>query len=395
MSNCDNPQTILTNSDIEQLTGWRRDLHRHPELSGEEELTAKRVVAMIQATQPEKLLAGIGGHGVAAIYQGDTNGPSVLLRCELDGLPIDEVNPSLVHRSQVPGKGHLCGHDGHMATLAATARWLGRNRPARGRVILLFQPAEEDGSGAQKVIDDPRFSDIAPDYVFALHNYPGLPMGHAVIATGPMNCASRGMKIVLDGRTAHASQPEKGLSPAFALSDLISDLHALGQGDDAADPDFVLVTVTHAWLGEPTFGVSPGHAELRVTLRTQQDNAMTALIARAEQAVAKACANALLKHAITYHDVFHHCENDPEAVQMIKAALLAEDIPLATAELPKRGSEDFGRFGHHAKSAMFLLGSGIESPSLHNPNFDFPDELIVVGTRVFVRTLRPLCFDPV
>ncbi|MEY8840841.1 amidohydrolase, partial [Cribrihabitans sp. XS_ASV171] len=232
MTNSTPSSSILTNSDIAELTAWRRDLHRHPELSGQEAETAKRVLAALEGTAPDRMLASLGGHGVAAIYEGDSNGPSLMFRCELDGLPIEELNPDLPHRSEVDGNGHLCGHDGHMAILAATARWLGRNRPARGRVILLFQPAEEDGAGAARVIADPKFAEIIPDYAFALHNFPGVPLGHAVLAEGVMNCASRGMKLSLTGRTAHASQPETGLSPAPALAELIPALTALGSGTD-------------------------------------------------------------------------------------------------------------------------------------------------------------------
>lgn len=388
-------EPVLTNRDIAELTEWRRMLHQHPELSGEEKKTAARVVEMLQETRPDRILTNLGGYGVAAIYDSHRAGPSVLLRCELDGLPIQEMNPELPHSSQVPGKGHLCGHDGHMATLAATARWLGRHRPARGRVILLFQPAEEDGSGAQKVVEDPRFADIQSDFAFALHNFPSLPLGHAVIAEGPMNCSSRGMKIVLSGRTAHASQPENGISPALAVSSLIGDLLSLGQGEAAADPNFALVTVTHARLGETAFGISPGEAELWVTLRTQRDDTMTALVERAEGIVRETSSASGLKNAISYHDVFHHCENDPDAARKIETALTAENVPLAVAELPMRGSEDFGRFRAFTKSAMFLLGSGTNSASLHNPDFDYPDDLIPIGARVFVRTIRPLCHDPI
>ncbi|WP_347309657.1 M20/M25/M40 family metallo-hydrolase [Defluviimonas sp. SAOS-178_SWC] len=128
-------------------------------------------------------------------------------------------------------------------------------------------------------------------------------------------------------------------------------------------------------------------------LKAEKDEAMTALVARAEQAVAQASARSRLKHAVTYHDVFHHCENDPDAARRLEDALQAEGVPRAIAELPMRRSEDFGRFRSHSKSAMFLLGSGTGSPSLHNPDFDFPDELIAVGARVFVRALRPLCYD--
>tara|TARA_R110002012_G_scaffold17254_3_gene65528 strand:+ start:43 stop:1215 length:1173 start_codon:yes stop_codon:yes gene_type:complete len=384
---------FLTNSDIAELTEWRRELHRHPELSGEEIETARRVVDMLKATTPDEIITGLGGHGVAAVYESGREGPAVLLRCELDGLPIEELNPDLPYRSTVAGKGHLCGHDGHMTIIAATARWLGRNRPDRGQVILMFQPAEEDGSGAQKTIDDPRYGTITPDYSFALHNFPGVPLGHAALTAGPMNCASRGMRVRLTGRTAHASQPEKGLSPAPALASLLTSLPALGLGDDAADPEFALVTVTHAHLGEQAFGIAPGAAEIWVTLRTQKDGAMNTLVAQAEALVTQAANASGLHHDISYDDIFNHCENEEEATQLLSDALEAEGIPMARAEFPMRGSEDFGRFRTSSKSAMFLLGSGTNCANLHNPDFNFPDDLIGVGARVFVRALKNLCYD--
>mgnify|MGYP002716933722 CR=1 FL=1 len=215
----------LTNSDIAELTAWRRDLHRHPELSGHEERTAATVAAMLRDTGPDRIVTGLGGHGVAAVYDSGRPGPRVLLRCELDGLPIDDL-AKIPHRSTIPGQGHQCGHDGHMAMIAAMARLLGRKRPPHGAVILMFQPAEEDGSGAQKVVSDPCFADLAPDHAFAIHNMPGVPFGHVQIVDGPVCCASRGMMLRLTGRTAHASQPETGVSPMAAIAALMQTNYA-------------------------------------------------------------------------------------------------------------------------------------------------------------------------
>lgn len=385
---------MLNNTDVIELTAWRRMLHQHPELSGEEVETARHVVTLLRKTNTTNVLTGLGGHGVAAVYDSGTPGPSVMLRCELDALPIEEQNADLPHVSKNQGKGHLCGHDGHMAIMSAVARWLGRNPPKKGRVILMYQPAEEDGSGAQKVIEDARFSEIRSDYALSLHNFPGIPLGHAVIASGPMNCASRGMKINLTGRTAHASQPETGISPALAISKLIASLTELSVQSDTSDPDFSLVTVTHASMGERAFGIAPGNGTLWVTLRTQKDAMMNSLVDQAERLVMQSADEAGLQVDWSYHDIFHHCENHAEATELLRGALKSEGIPLVDLELPMRGSEDFGRFGAAAKSAMFLLGSGLESPSLHNPDFDFPDDLIPIGARIFVRALKGLCYDP-
>lgn len=379
---------FLSDQDLAELTKWRRELHRRPELSGQEVETARKVEGTLAATGADRIVTGLGGHGVAAVYQGRAPGPTVMFRAELDGLPIEEVS-AVPHRSTVPGRGHLCGHDGHTATVAALARGLARQRPARGRAVLMFQPAEENGAGAAAVLADPRYREIAPDYAFALHNMPGLPLGQVALNVGPMSCASRGMRIVLTGRTAHAAMPEQGTSPMAAVARLLPGLTALGPGG-ALDEGFRLVTVTHARMGEPAFGIAPGHAEVWATLRTLTDAGMAALCAEAEALARAAAREAGLGVEIAYEDVFVHCENEPEAVAILRRALDAEGVPHGADGQPMRPSEDFGRFGHHARAAMFFLGAGETHPKLHNPDYDYPDELIASGARIFMRALRDL-----
>jgi amidohydrolase len=377
---------FLTNRDLVELTEWRRKLHRMPELSGEEAQTAREVQALLASTGADRIVAGLGGHGVAGIFEGPEPGPTVMVRAELDGLPIEELSDA-PHRSAAPGKAHLCGHDGHMAILAALARGLGRQRPRRGRAILMFQPAEENGSGAAAVVADPRFREIAPDLAFALHNLPGMPFGRAAIIEGPVSCASRGMRIVLTGKTAHASMPEFGISPVNAMARLMPALTALGSGGPM-DEGFAMVTVTHARIGEPAFGIAPAHGEIWATLRTLTDAGMEGLRSRAETLAQEAARENGLGVRITYDDVFTHCENAPEAVAHLRRALEAESVPYDRGSLPMRPSEDFGHFGANAPAAMFFLGAGESYPSLHNPDYDFPDDLIGIGARVFMRALR-------
>jgi amidohydrolase len=374
--------------DLADATAWRHKLHRAPELSGEEAQTAREVRAFLASAQSDPILSDLGGHGVAAVYAGGAPGPTLMFRAELDGLPIEETS-ELPYRSAAPGKGHLCGHDGHMATLALLARRLARRRPARGRAILLFQPAEETGVGAAAVLRDPRFQEIAPDLAFATHNLPGLALGRAALAAGPVNCASRGMRVSLSGRTAHASTPENGVSPMRALASLMPALTSLG-GGSTQDVDFTMVTVTHARIGEPAFGVAPGYAELWATLRTLTDAGMEALRARAEDQVRRTAGENGLSVAIAYEDVFAHCENAPEAVAHLRRSLEAEGVPHDHENLPMRASEDFGRFGQQTPAAMVFLGAGEAHVGLHNPDYDFPDALIALGARIFMRTLRDI-----
>lgn len=378
----------LTNQDIADLVAFRRELHRFPEISNEEEKTAGRVAAFLAGTGPDRVLTGLGGHGLAFVYDSGRPGMTVLFRAELDALPIAEIS-DIPHRSTVAGKGHMCGHDGHMAILAALGRQFGRRRPAAGRVVLMFQPAEETGDGAAGVVADPRYGEIRPDFAFSLHNLPGTPLGHVRLGAGVVNCASRGMRVVLEGREAHSSMPESGTSPMVAVSRLMPQLAALG-GGSFGDDDFAMATVTHARIGEPVFGVAPGRAEVWTTLRTRLDGRMAELCATAEALARQEAAAAGLSCAIDYHEIFVASLNDEEATAHLVAALDAEGIGHDGEGLPMRASEDFGVFGHGSKSAMLFLGAGTGRPNLHNPDYDFPDDLISIGSRIFMRVAKDL-----
>lgn len=379
---------MLTYAETIQLTRFRQLLHREPEISGQERETAAKVAERLDSIGGCEVLSGFGGHGVAAVFNGQEAGPTVLLRAELDGLPIEETG-RLPYRSTLPGRSHMCGHDGHMASLMGCALAFARRKPARGRVVLMFQPAEEDGSGAAAVIADPRFERIRPDYAFSWHNMPGEPLGVASLRDGPMFCASVGLRVRLEGRTAHASQPEAGLSPAGALAELIPALAALGPGGEMTE-EFRLVTITHARLGEPTFGIAPGSAELRATLRALDGGRMERLRRDAEALARTTAARAGLSVAIDWHDDFASSANDPEAASIIRRALDARGVPRRELAAPFRASEDFGRFGGTGRCAMFLLGAGEGVSMLHNPDYDFPDALIPIGAGILVEAAREL-----
>ncbi|NIZ15479.1 amidohydrolase [Phaeobacter sp. HF9A] len=369
-----------------RLVALRHELHSAPELSRAEHATAARIAKVLRDLGADRVLTGLGGTGVAAVFDGRAAGPVLGIRCELDALPIPEEN-QISYVSQVPGHGHLCGHDGHMAMVLGVAMDLADRRPARGRVVLIFQSAEETGEGAIAFRAAPDFAGIAPDMVLALHNLPGLSRGHVELPTQAANCASRGARIRLTGRTAHAAAPQDGLSPARVLAELMTELAALGPGGDLRE-DYALTTVTHATLGAPTFGVSPGVAELWVTLRTVSDHRMQTLMAALTERVASRAVAAGLAQEISYHDVFEACTNGHEAVALLEEACRSGDVPLRLTESPQAFSEDFGQFGKSAQSAMFWLGAGEDHPRLHNPDYDFPDELIPVGTGIFTRAIH-------
>ena len=384
---------LIPANEITRLTALRHRLHMAPEASREERQTAKIIAGELRALSPDLLITDMGGHGVAAIFDSGIAGPTLMFRSELDGLPIEDLG-QVPYRSQVKGRGHLCGHDGHSVTLLALASELSRRHPAKGRVVTLFQPAEEDGSGAAAIIANPHYAALRPDFVFAWHNLPGMPFGHVAVAPGPANCASRGMVVRFKGRTAHASMPKTGNSPMPALAMLMPQLAALSRGMPPAG-DFRLATVTHANMGEPVFGIAPADATLFVTLRTLLDSGMAALVEDAEALAHSAAEHYGLAISITYEDVFVHCENAPQAVAAIRAALNALNIPHDERGLPIRASEDFGRFGHvfnghKPHSAMFYLGAGQDVPQLHNPEYDYADALTPIAASVFITIARDM-----
>lgn len=379
---------MLTNHDLIELTAFRRELHRFPEVSGEEVETARRITHALRALSPTRILTGLGGHGVAAVFDSGHDGPTVLFRAELDALPIEEQN-DIPWVSTINGKSHVCGHDGHMTMLLALGRMIARQPVARGRVVLMFQPAEDDGSGAKAVVADPAYRDIQADWAFAIHIEPGRPFGHVATCAGLINCASLGLKVKLSGKTAHAADPDDGVSPAHAVAQLIPALDALGNGG-ALNDDFRLVTITHVNIGEPTFGIAPGEAQIYATLRTAADAGMDSLESAARSLALTAAEQFGLSVEFEVCDNFAASVNDPDAYAVAITAMNSLGVSHGNTGVPMRASEDFGVFGWGAKAAMLCLGPGDDYAALHNPDYDFSDDLLPVGSAIFERIARDL-----
>ena len=377
---------MLTNADIIELVAFRRQLHRRPELSGEEQETAATISSTVEALSPTGLVTGLGGYGVAAVFDSGNRGPTVMFRAELDALPIVEES-GVAWTSLAPGTAHLCGHDGHMTILVGLGRLLHRRPIESGRVVLMFQPAEENGSGARAVVADPHFADIAPDWAFAIHNEPGLSFSYVGTQAGLINCASRGFAIRIEGRISHAAEPELACSPVGLLGTIITHLESLGSGG-VIDEHFRLATITHVNVGEPNFGITPGNAEIMVTLRASTDIAVNEMEATARRQVAGLVDEKGLGVTFGIHDEFAASINDEAAVAVATRALDHLGIPHGNDGVPMRASEDFGVFGWNARSAMLCLGSGVDHPALHQPDYDVPDDLIRMGAHIFERIAR-------
>lgn len=366
---------------LNELIKLRKTIHKNPELAGNEESTARRIIAFAKNFAPDKIIPGIGGNGLAVIFEGKQKGPTVLIRCELDALPIAEIN-KFGHKSVNSNVSHKCGHDGHMTIVSGLIPLLSKNRIGRGRVVLLYQPAEETGEGAEWVLKDKKFSRIKPEYVFALHNLPGYEKGQILVRDREFAAASKGIIIKLTGKTSHAAEPEKGINPASAVSEIISGLGKL-PGNIRGLKDFSLVTIIHAKIGERAFGTSPGYAEVMATLRTFKNDDMQRLTREAVKLIKKISGANRLKTDISFTEEFPATVSDPGCVKLVRNAARENGLKIRTIKKPFRWSEDFGHFTGSYKGALFGLGSGRKQPALHNPDYDFPDDIIKPGTSVF------------
>ena len=375
---------------MENLIELRHILHAHPELSGREALTNKILNEWVKQTQPDLLIERIGGYGLAAVYRSGKrkteNGKRVLIRGDIDALHIPEPN-NIPYRSQNTGVSHKCGHDGHATILCGLAQWLGEQRPDCGEVVLLFQPAEETGQGAKAILEDPLFEQIKPDVAYGLHNLPGFDKGKIMVRQGCFAAASFGLKLCFDGRTAHASQPETGHNPSELLALLIHNLEKKREQLKAVKPLTTFV-ITHATLGEETFGVAPGHAEIWLTLRSYDDRNLEVMASQIIELCRAKAKDYLFDFSFSEHEAFAATNSDAECVHVIEQAAKNLELSLGHLSEPFRWSEDFGRFGSVCPIGFFGIGSGVDQPALHNPEFDFPDDILEVGMTMFWEIIR-------
>ena len=371
---------------MENLIELRHILHAHPELSGHEALTNRVLNEWVKQTQPDLLIEKIGGYGLAAVYKGAKPGKRILIRGDIDALHIPESN-DIPYRSQNQGVSHKCGHDGHATILCGLAQWLGEQRPDQGEVVLLFQPAEETGQGAKAILEDPQFEQIKPDVAYGLHNLPGFEKGKIMVRKGCFAAASFGLKLCFDGRTAHASQPETGHSPSELLALLIHNLEKKREQLQAVKPLTTFV-ITHAILGEETFGVAPGHAEIWLTLRSYDSHNLEVMASQIIELSRAKANDYLFDFSFSEHEAFAATNCDDNCIQTIEQAAKNLELDLGYLDAPFRWSEDFGRFGSVCPIGFFGLGSGIEQPALHDPMFDFPDDILEVGMGMFWEIIR-------
>jgi len=373
---------------LEELIQLRQELHKYPEVSGNEKETAKRVLDFLLKYKPNEVITNLGGNGILAIYKGNETGKSVLFRCELDALPIQEIN-TFKYKSSIDRVSHKCGHDGHMAISCGLAKMLHENPLEKGTVMLLFQPAEEDGSGAKAVMADSKFKNIKPDFAFALHNLPGFPLHQIIVKENAFTCAVNSIIIQLEGKTSHAGEPENGINPALAIAEIIQVFNSKIQAVLSAE-NYCLITPIHINMGEKAYGISAGYGEVHFTVRSDSNAFMQKTENDLENIVSKIAEKYNLKVNMQWTEKFQANENNKEAVNYIRKLAAKLELSVLEKELPFTFGEDFGLITQHFKGAMFGLGSGESTPSLHNPDYDFPDEIMQTGVSLFYQITKEI-----
>lgn len=364
----------------QEIIKLRQEIHKHPEVSNDEYNTSERIIHYVKKFNPDEIIK-LGETGVAFAFNGKKKGETVVFRAELDALSIKEKS-GVEYTSVNDHIAHACGHDGHMAILTGLTQKISENPPTKGRVVMLFQPAEEIEQGARDVVENPNFMDIKPDYMFALHNVPGFEKHKIILKKGSFASASKGMTIKLNGITAHAAEPQNGISPADAISDIIKKLHAI-RDNKTLFKDFVMLTIIHIQLGEISFGTSPGYAELRITLRAFENEDMQLLTDKCEKTIREISDAEKLSCKISYSEAFPATVNNDDCVGIVEQSATQANLNIEYIDKPFKWSEDFGYFTEKYDACYFGLGSGKNQPQLHNPDYDFPDDIIESGINIF------------
>ena len=368
-----------------ELTAIRRDLHAHPEI-GFEEARTSGIVAERLASWGIEVHREIGGTGVVGVLRGGGNARRIGLRADMDALPIQETT-GLAYASRVPGRMHACGHDGHTTMLLAAARYLAETRVFDGTAIFIFQPAEEGLGGARAMLADGLFERFPCDEIYGLHNAPDMPFGSVSVRPGPAMAGADFFDIRLQGRGSHGAYPHRGVDPvaaAFALGQALQSI--VSRTVDPLSAAVVSVTQVHAGAA---YNVIPDGAHLAGTMRTFDDGVRDLTRTRMRD-IAEGVARAHgVAAEVEIRDIFTVLVNDPAGVTAMRAAataLFGSDV-LDPAPAPQMGSEDFADMLRRVPGAYAWIGGG-GGAALHNPGFDFNDEVLPLGAALLARLVE-------
>ncbi|MDX6750368.1 M20 aminoacylase family protein [Geminicoccaceae bacterium 1502E] len=373
---------------LDELTEFRRDLHRNPELLYDVERTAAQVAEALEAAGVDEVVTGIGRTGVVGVIRGakDTAGRMIGLRADMDALPIHEESGA-PWSSTVPGKMHACGHDGHTTMLLGAARQLAESRNFDGTVVVIFQPAEEGGAGAKAMIDDGLLERFPIQEVYGLHNYPGMPVGQFGIGTGPVMGSVDEIRITVEGVGGHAAFPHQTVDPIAVTASLVQAIQTIvSRNVDPLKSAVVSIASIH---GGDAFNVIPRAITLTGTVRTLSEEVRNQVEARLRRAVAGIADAFEATGTLDYIRHYPVTVNDAEgAARAARAAAeVAGEGKVELAHPPSLGGEDFSFMLQKCPGAMIFAGNG-PSAGLHHPKYDFNDELIPWGCSYWTTLVR-------
>ncbi|MCR4829480.1 MAG: M20/M25/M40 family metallo-hydrolase [Bacteroidales bacterium] len=344
-------------------------MHGQPGVSGNERFAHNLIVQELSTMHPDEINTFVGGFGVVAYWKATQrvflqNTHTLAFRADTDALP----------------NGHRCGHDGHTAIMLHFAHLVDECQHRRVNLVLIFQPEEETGAGAKKIVDSALLQRYNVDYVFGLHNLPGYAMGRVVLNKGTFALASTGVIYHLQGRVTHASTPELGINPGLAVSKIIRRIE---ERPSFLRDDCKIATLVCCRIGEEAFGTSAGDADLMYTLRASNNEAMDSFVNFVDNVVFDESTKAGLQWSKTLREPFSATVNNADVVERVAEAMTQNDVVFEYKDYPFRWSEDFAEYLLKYEGAFFGIGSGENHLELHHPDYEFPDELIAPAAHVF------------
>ena len=375
-----------------ELQAIRRNIHAHPELCYEETRTSDLVAEKLTAWGIP-VLRGIGITGVVGVIRRGSSLAAIGLRADMDALPMQEFN-TFAHASRHDGKMHACGHDGHTAMLLGAAHHLAKHGHFDGTVYVIFQPAEEGGAGAQKMIEDGLFEQCPMQAVYGMHNWPGAPTGSFSVTPGPMMASSNEFEVIVRGKGAHAAQPHKGVDPIMVAVQIAQSWQTIvSRNKSPLDAGVLSITQIHA--GSAT-NVIPDDATLIGTVRTFTVPVLDLMEQRmrdvATHTAAAFGADVEFNFKRNYPPLINHALETAFAVGVMQKIVGVEHVDAAVE--PTMGSEDFAFMLQHKPGCYVFLGNGdgghrdaghgLGPCNLHNPSYDFNDDLLPIGATYWI-----------
>ena len=362
----------------DEMTTWRRDLHAHPETAFEELRTSDFVAAKLQSFGIE-IDRGLAGTGVVGVLRGSrVGGQSIGLRADMDALDITEQT-NLPYSSKIPGKMHACGHDGHTTMLLGAAKHLAGNPDFAGTVYFIFQPAEENEGGGRKMVEEGLFEKFPMDAVYGMHNWPGMPVGHMGMMAGPIMASFDTFEITVTGKGGHAAMPHEGIDAVVTASSVVTALQTISSRN-THPADAVVVSVTQ-FHGGDTWNVIPEQVVLRGTARAFSSEVQDTIEPAIKRVADGVCATFGASMEMTYTRCYPPTINSVEQADVSIAAakrLIPQDNILLDGK-PSMGAEDFSFLLNERPGSYVWLGAGEDQMNLHNPAYDFNDEILPLG----------------